>query len=173
MDNTPMSPVAKGLIVSAILIGYSCLIGVLGQNMNPDLAMIPLSILLICTALSGFYFASQMKGNVTQGGVFLHSFKMTALVAAMIGVWIAISLKLNLFHVMDQGLEMTRQSLIKAGDLKPDEIEDQLRIAKGAAAPMGTIMNVVLYLFIGAIGSIIGAVFSKKNPGYRPVQKEI
>jgi hypothetical protein len=172
MDKMPMSSVAKGLIISAILIAYSCIIGALGQNMNPDLAMIPLGILLVSAILSGVYFAKQTNGNTTQGGIFLHVFKMTALVAAMFGLWIAISLKFNLFHVMDQALEMTRQSLVKSGALKPDEIEDQLKIAKGAAAPMGTIMNVVMYLFIGAIGSIIAAVFSKRNPNYIPVQKD-
>lgn len=172
MDKTPMSPVAKGLIVSAILIAYSCIIGALGQNKNPDLAMIPFGLLLVSAILSGIYYAKQMNGDVTQGSVFLHSFKMTALVAAMFGLWIAIALKFNFFHVMDQALEMARQSIIKGGTIKPDDIEDQLKIAKGAAGPMGTIMNVVVYLFIGAIGAIIGAVFSKRNPNYIPVQKD-
>jgi hypothetical protein len=170
MDNNAMSPVTKGLIVSAVLIIYSCIIGALGQNKNPDLAMIPLAILLVSAIASGLLYAKQLNGNVTQGGVFFHSFKMTALIAATFGLWIAVSLKFNLFHLMDQSLEVMRQSLEKEGQMKPEEIEDQLKIAKGAAAPMGTIMNVVMFLFIGAIGSIVGAVFSKKNPDFRPVK---
>ena len=165
MSDTPVSPAAKGLAVSAIIVIYSIVITKMGQLANPDLAIVPFGILLVAVVLGDLYFAKQMGGKADFKSIFIHGFKMAALVGAVIGLWVALSLKFNFFGVLDQALESARKLLEKSGTMDKVEIEEHLAGYKNGTGPMSAIMNVVGYLFVGAIGSLIGAVFANKNDG--------
>jgi hypothetical protein len=170
MNRKPTTPALKGLIVSAILVAYSIIIISMKLETNKDLGPVPYAILFGGTLFGSLYYAREMKGNVTFMEVFKHGFKMTTLIAAIAGFWILISLKYLFPHVLEQGMQLIKDNMMKGGKSK-DEAEKFIASYRNGALAMSSIMTVVFYLIIGALGAVTGAVFSTKNPGYIPGQQ--
>lgn len=171
MDKKIATPASKGLIISLALIVFAIITVVLKQESNAALSAIPMLILLAGTAWSAMQYSKQMDGNVTFGNLFSHGFKTGALVAGIMGLWIAVSLSFIFPEALDRMLEMTREQLVKDGKMSTDEIDTTLATYKKGAPVFATISTVILYLIIGAIGSLIGAAISKKNQAPHPFQE--
>ncbi|MDA3613938.1 DUF4199 family protein [Polluticaenibacter yanchengensis] len=156
-------PTFKGLIIAAVIIIFSIVVAYLKQVDNQSLGLVPLTILLLGVLIGNFIFIKQSGANSPQfGAIFKHGFKATALVAAMVSVWIAISLSLNIFGTMDMAVEAATRQLQTSTEIKPDEIPTQIEAFKKSVAPFSAIQNVVIYLLIGALGSLLGAVLGRK-----------
>jgi hypothetical protein len=133
------------------------------------LGLIPIAILIGGIIWANISFAKQMDGNVTFGQVFGHGFKAAALVAGMMGLWVAISLSLLFPESLDRAMEMQRAAMLEQG-MGENEVDKALVLGKKMAAPMGAIVSVIMYLIVGAIASLIGAAVAKKNPSPTPFQ---
>ncbi|MES2646364.1 MAG: DUF4199 domain-containing protein [Bacteroidota bacterium] len=167
MNNKPTTPAVKGLIISAILVVYSIVIISLKMDTNKDLGPIPYAIVFGGTLFGSLYFAREMNGNVSFMEVFKHGFKMTTLVAAIAGFWILISMKYLFPHVLEHGMELIKTNMVKQGKTH-EEADKFIAGYRNGALAMSSIMTVVLYIIIGALGAVTGAVFSTKNPEYIP-----
>lgn len=163
MENKGMTSVTKGLLISLVLVVISIVITITKQETNRSLSMIPIAFFLGGIIWSCLTYSKQMEGNVTFGNIFSHGFKTTALVAAIASLWAAISLTLIFPEALDRAMEAQRLQMIKQG-IDDDQIEKAMTLGKKLAVPMGTVVTVIIYLFLGAIGSLVGASLSKKNP---------
>lgn len=164
METEITRPAIKGLIISLALICFSVVIAILKQDTNKSLGIIPLVIMLGGIVWACLSYAKQMNGNVTFGNIFSHGFKASALVAAIMGLWIAIYLLILFPEVLDRTLATQRETMQKQGNISEEDIEKYLTVGRKMAVPMGTIVNVILYMVVGAISSLLGAFLAKKNP---------
>jgi hypothetical protein len=164
MEKKPISHLMAGGIIGGIMILYSCILIILDQTTNKSLGW--LSFLLIILALSFFI---REKGNaegnnLSFGELFSYGFKTTAFITI---IMLAFQVIYNLIFpdTIDKILEITRQTIIEKQPNLPDEqIESAVGITKRFYWPMiigGTILGTIIQ---GAIGSLIGAAITKKNP---------
>ena len=163
MEKQIMSPATKGLLIGLALIIISLVILLTKQENNKSLGGISIAVMLGGIIWACLSFSKQMDGNVTFGNIFSHGFKTSALVGALVSLWVALTLGLLFPETIDRALEAERMNMIKK-QMSDEDIENAMKIGKKIAVPMGVIFTVILYLVIGAIGSLIGASLAKKNP---------
>jgi len=164
MENKVTTPVMKGLIISLILIVFAVVVTIFKLETNKALGIVPIVILLGGIIWANINFAQQMVGKA-----FGHGFKASALVAGIMGLWVAFSLTVLFPESLDRAMEMQRTAMLEQG-MGESEVDKALSIGKKMAAPMGAIVSVIMYLIVGAIGSLIGAAVAKKNPTPTPFQ---
>lgn len=163
MEKQIMTPATKGLLIGLALIIISLVILLTKQENNKSLSGISIAVMVGGIIWACLSFSKQMNGNVTFGTVFSHGFKTSALVAALVSLWVALTLGLLFPEVIDRALEAERIKLMDK-QMSDEEIDNAMTIGKKIAVPMGVIFTVILYLVMGAIGSLIGAALAKKNP---------
>lgn len=169
MDKQVTTPPVKGLIIALALIIFAVIITVMQQETNRSLSIIPFAIMLGGIVWACLSYAKQMDGNVTFGNVFSHGFKTSALIAAIMGLYVALSLTVLFPEALDRGMEMQRLEMIKKG-MSDDQIDKYMTMGRKMAVPMGTIVSVIIYLVVGAISALLGASVAKKNPN--PVKQD-
>ncbi|HEY0750415.1 MAG TPA: DUF4199 domain-containing protein [Chitinophagaceae bacterium] len=167
MEQTkPVSHFVAGLIIAAILIVYSLILNFTGQGQNQSLGWV--AYLLFIGAL--IYFITQYGKSVNYsasfGKLFGYGFKITAIVTLIILLFTMIFF--SVFpEYKEQIMEAMRTEMDKQvdsgkiqesqADTFIDTYESRFLLLTGAGIIFG-------YLVIGAIGSLIGAAVTKKNP---------
>lgn len=169
METKVTTPVMKGLIIALALIAFAAIITIFKLETNKVLGIIPIVILLGGIVWANITYAKQMDGNVTFGQVFGHGFKAAAMAAGIMGLWVALSLTILFPESLDRAMDIQRTAMLDQG-MSESEVDKALSIGKKMAAPMGAIVSVIIYLIVGAIGSLIGAALAKKNPTPAPFQ---
>jgi hypothetical protein len=164
METKVTSPAVKGMIISLALIGFAVVVTIMQQDTNKALGFIPMAMMLGGIVWACLSYSKQMNGNVTFGNVFSHGFKTTALVAAVMGLWVALSLSLIFPESLDRAMDMQREALEQKGGMSDADIDKYMTMGRKMALPMGTIVTVILYLVVGAISALLGASVAKKNP---------
>lgn len=164
MEKQITSPAVKGLFIALALIAFAVVVTVMQQETNRSLSVIPLAMLLGGVVWACLSYSKQMDGNVTFGNVFSHGFKASALVAGIMGLWVAVSLLVIFPEALDRAMEAQREAMQKKGGVSDEDIDKYMTMGRKMAVPMGTIVSVILYLVIGAISSLLGASIAKKNP---------
>jgi hypothetical protein len=168
MKPTVTAPAQKGLLIALPLVVFAIVITILKLEANQALGIVPILLMLAGIVWACISYSNQMQGNVTFGNVFGHGFKASAVIAAIMGLWVAISLGLIFPESLDRAMDLQREAMQKKGDVPDEQIEQAMRIGKKMALPMGTIFSVIIYLIIGALGSLLGAAVAKKNPNPQP-----
>jgi hypothetical protein len=162
METKVMTPATKGLMISLVIIVISVAITATKQESNRTLSIIPIAFVLGGVIWADLSYSKQMDGNVTFGNLFSHGFKSGAVVAAIASLWAALSLSILFPDALDRALDAQRLKMIKDG-MDEDQIDKALTIGRKLAVPMGTVFTAILYLILGAIGSLVGAAISKKT----------
>jgi hypothetical protein len=171
MEKKITSPALKGLIISLILLVISIVFLIFKLEGNKMLGLIPIGIFLIGIILSNINYSNQKNANVTFANLFSHGFKASALVAGIMGLWVALSLGLLFPEALERGMEAQSQAMSEKG-MSESDIDNAMELGKKVAIPMGTIFSAIIYLAIGAIGSLIGAAIAKKNPNPTPFESD-
>jgi hypothetical protein len=168
MEVKTTAPSQKGLIIALPLVLFAVVITVLKMESNQSLGVLPILGMIGGIVWACLSYSKQMNGNVTFGDVFSHGFKASAVVAAIMGLWVAISLGLLFPEALDRAMDLQREAMEKKGGMPDEEIDQAMAIGKKMALPMGTIFSVIICLVIGAIAALIGAAVAKKNPNPQP-----
>ena len=164
MEQKVTPPWMIALITSLVLILFNIIIYITNQLMNKSLRNIPLLIIILVVIVSCIFFAKQMQGQVSYGNVFAHGFKITAGIAALMGIYTFISIKFIHPEVVNLSLDMARIELEKSGKLSSDKIDSYLEMAKNNYLSF-TVASLTFFIaLIGFIASLIGAGVAKKNP---------
>ena len=165
-----MSSVAKGLIISLILIVITLVITLTGLEGNTGAGLIPMAVFIGGIIWGCTSFAKDMGGNVTFGNVFAHGFKIAAAITAIMVVFTAISLTFINPEAKNIALEEARRRL-EEGKMNDDQIDQTLAITRDYFLPMAIGGILLTYLIVGLITSLIGAAVAKKNPNGPFVQQ--
>ena len=167
MEKKITSPAVKGIIISLFLIVFALAIQFLNLSKNKGLSSLQFLLLLTGIIWSAISFAKQMNGNVTFGNIFVHAFKTTAAVTAIMIVYTIISIKFISPEIINQALDEARTNM-ESKNMSDDQIDKAINFTKKFFVPL-TIGGVLLFfMIVGVIGSLIGAAVAKKNPQEGP-----
>jgi len=159
-----MTHVQKGLLVSLILIVLGVVAHFAGIENEGWYRWLPSIILLGAIIWACVFYSTQMNGQVTFGNIFLHGFKMSAVITVILIVWTILAVTLIFPEMKEKGMETARQQMEDSGKLTDSEIEQRLEVGKKFFTVI--VIGTVLFgtLIVGAIASLIGAAVAKKKP---------
>jgi hypothetical protein len=162
-ENKIMSPQIKGLLIALIVIilgiaGYFTGIGFSSWYNWVVNAIMFAAIIIACV-----HFANQKQGYVTFGNVFLHGFKITAVVAVIVLVYSLLAFTVLFPDLKEKMFEMQQAQMEKQG-LDDDKLEQGMTMMKKyfmIFLVLGVIFGTLIW---GCIASLIGAAVAKKKP---------
>lgn len=159
----PISHIVAGLIIAGVLVIISTIIQFMNLATTPGVAWIqPIVIIL------GLLFLVRAYGKANNytmsfGNLFAYGFKTTA-VFTIITIAFSILFLLLFPDLKEKTFEMTRQQLEKDGKLSDEQIDQALEVTRKffwVGVVGGSMLGMII---MGAIGSLIGAGATKKQP---------
>lgn len=157
------SHITKGVIIGLVLVVIAIAAYFTGQQNSTWNKWAGNIVLIGGVIWACISYGKQMNNHVTFGNVFAHGFK-TTIVATLISLVFSIIFLAIFPEMKEQGIEMARQELESQGKMTDDQIDTALDISRKYFWPI-MIGGVLLgSLFMGVIGSLIGAAVTKKTP---------
>jgi hypothetical protein len=164
MENKVTSHISKGLIISLILIVLDLISGFAGIKFETWFQWIPTLIFFVAIIWACINYANQMNNAVTFGNVFAHGFKTTAVITCLMIVYTIISVYVIFPETKELSLEKARQQMEQNPDLPEDAVEQGLEMTRRLFMPFLIGGALLVFLITGALASVLGAAFAKKNP---------
>jgi hypothetical protein len=157
-----MSPQIKGLLIALIVI----ILGIAGYFTNLGFSTwynwVVNAIMLAAIIIACVHFANQKQGYVTFGNVFLHGFKITAVVAIIVLVYTLLAFTVLFPDMKEKIFEMQQAQMEKRG-LDDDKLEQGMTMMKKYFMIFLVIGVIFGTLIWGSIASLIGAAVAKKK----------
>jgi NAD/NADP transhydrogenase beta subunit len=170
MEQKITSHLTKGLLLSLILIAISVATTIFIKDLQQQqkFGWVTYAIVIGGIAFCGFQYAKEMDGNVTFGNVFAHGFKVTAVVTSIFIVYTVLSLTVLFPEMKEKALEMAREQMESQGKLSEEQIDGAIEITRKGFLVFAIGGSLIGFLFMGALGAVLGAVIAKKNPNPTP-----
>ncbi len=168
MEEKIVQPWMKGLILSLITIIISVALYLTDQMQNKALGAVSWVIIVAGIIWSCIYYAKQMQGDVTFGNVFAHGFKVTATLIVITVVYTLLSFKVLFPEMTDKIIENAATEMEKNQKLTDEQVKAALDMTRKFMMPFAIGGIILMYGFIGAIASAIGAGVAKKTPKQNP-----
>jgi hypothetical protein len=162
-EKKTMSHFLAGAIVAAILIFYSVILIISDQIQNQQLAWI--SYVLMIGSLIYFIreYGHALDFNITFGKLFSYGFKSTTF-ATIIMLAFQVSLNLIFPEMQEKMIEVAREKMSEDPRVTEEAIEMTTTFLTKTFWPLLIAGTLFGSLVIGAIGSLIGAAITPKNP---------
>ncbi len=100
--------------------------------------------------------------NVTFGNVFSSCFRATAIITLVMILWTFISLMI-FPEIKEKAIEMAMEGMTQKG-MSDEQIDQAVGMTRKFFLPFAVGGALFMYLFWGAIFSLLGAAIAKKNP---------
>jgi len=164
MEKKPVTHFLVGGIMGAITILSSVILIITDQIQNQSLGWISTVLMFIALIYFVRDYGNAKQNQLSFGELFAFGFKSSAFATILI---LAFQVIFNLVfpEMLDKMLDITRQKMLEQ---KPQPTDEQIEMALGFTKKFfwpliigGTVFGT---LFFGAIGSLIGAAITKKNP---------
>ena len=163
-----MEPPKKTFVNAALVISLILIIAdLIGKFANltfttwfkwlPSLILIA-ALIIACTA-----YGKENGGAVSFGNVFGYGFKISAVVTGIVLVYTIIALYFIFPEIKDMALEQARKQMEEKGTMSQDNIDTALAMTRKLFMPFAIAGVIIGTLLVGAIGSVLGAAFTKKN----------
>lgn len=161
-ENKIMSPQIKGLLIALIVI----ILGIAGYFTELGFSTwynwVVNAIMFAAIIIACVHFANQKQGFVTFGNVFLHGFKITAVVAIIVLVYTLLAFTVLFPDMKEKIFEMQQAQMEKSG-LDDDKLEQGMTMMKKYFMIFLVIGVIFGTLIWGCIASLIGAAVAKKK----------
>jgi hypothetical protein len=157
-----VSHVTAGLVIAGLLIVYSMVLTFMDLSGNQTLGLMSLLILLAGLIYFIMQYGKSVDHSATFGQLFSFGFKATA-VATIIVLVFQVAFFLIFPEYRDKMEEISREQMYKQG-LAEAQVEQAIGFTRRFFWPFLIAGTVVSNLFVGAIGSLIGAGITKKTP---------
>ncbi len=157
-----ISHVTAGLVIAGLLIVYSMVLTFMDLSGNQTLGLMSLLILLAGLIYFIMQYGKSVDHSATFGQLFSFGFKATA-VATIIVLVFQVAFFLIFPEYRDKMEEISREQMYKQG-LAEAQVEQAIGFTRRFFWPFLIAGTVVSNLFVGAIGSLIGAGITKKTP---------
>jgi len=162
-ENKIMSPQIKGLLIALIVI----ILGIAGYFTNLGFSTwfnwVVNAVMFAAIIIACVHFANQKQGYVTFGNVFLHGFKISAVIEIIMLVYTILSLTILFPDMKEKIFEMQAAQMEKRG-LDDDKMEQATNAMKNFFWPITIGVTIFGTLIWGSIASLIGAAVAKKKP---------
>jgi len=158
-----MSPQIKGLLIALVVI----ILGIIGYFTGLGFSTtwynwVVNLVLLAAIIFACVHFANQKEGFVTFGNVFLHGFKISAVVTIIMLVYTLLAFTVLFPDMKEKIFEMQAAQMEKQG-MDEDKIEQATSVMKNFFWPLTIGVTIFGTLIWGAISSLIGAAVAKKK----------
>ena len=157
-----MSPQIKGLLIALIVI----ILGIAGYFTDLGFSTwynwVVNLIMLVAIIIACIHFANQKQGFVTFGNVFLHGFKISAVIAVIVLVYTLLAFTVLFPDMKEKIFEMQRIKMEESG-IDDDKLEQATTVMKKyfmIFLVLGVIFGTLVW---GCIASLIGAAVAKKK----------
>jgi hypothetical protein len=157
-----VSHVTAGLVIAGLLIVYSMVLTFMDLSGNQTLGLMSLLILLAGLIYFIMQYGKSVDHSATFGQLFSFGFKATA-VATIIVLVFQVAFFLIFPEYRDKMEEISREQMYKQG-LAEAQVEQAIGFTRRFFWPFLIAGTLVSNLFVGAIGSLIGAGITKKTP---------
>jgi hypothetical protein len=157
-----ISHITAGLVIAGLLIVYSMVLTFMDLSGNQTLGLMSLLILLAGLIYFIMQYGKSVDHSATFGQLFSFGFKATA-VATIIVLVFQVAFFLIFPEYRDKMEEISREQMYKQG-LAEAQVEQAIGFTRRFFWPFLIAGTVVSNLFVGAIGSLIGAGITKKTP---------
>ena len=161
-ENKIMSPQIKGLLIALVVIILGIAGYFTGLGFTTWYNWVVNAIMLAAIIIACVHFANQKQGYVTIGNVFLHGFKITAVVAIIVLVYTLLAFTVLFPDMKEKIFEMQQAQMEKRG-LDDDKLEQGMTMMKKYFMIFLVIGVIFGTLIWGAIASLIGAAVAKKK----------
>ena len=162
-ENKIMSPQIKGLLIALVVI----ILGIIGYFTGLGFSTtwynwVVNLVLLAAIIFACVHFANQKEGFVTFGNVFLHGFKISAVVTIIMLVYTLLAFTVLFPDMKEKIFEMQAAQMEKRG-LDDDKMEQATNAMKNFFWPITIGVTIFGTLIWGSISSLIGAAVAKKK----------
>jgi len=164
MEQKVTPPWMIALITSLACIVINIAAYAMNQLTNKSFGNIQILLVFGVVIWACIFYAKQMQGQVSYGNVFAHGFKVTAGIAALLAIYIFVSVKFIYPEIIDLTIEQSRIEMEKVGKLTTDQIDEYLKLTRNNFLSFSIGFSIFFIALVGVIGSLIGAGFAKKNP---------
>jgi hypothetical protein len=164
MEKNVTSPIVKGLIITLILAVLDLIAGFAHFKFATWYRWLPTLVLLVSIVWACISYGSQLNGNVTYGNAFAHGFKTSAVVACLSLIYTLLSIYLIFPDTKDLAIDQARRQMEAKGGLSEENIDQAIEMTKKMFMPIAIAGVVLGTLLVGAIASLLGAAFTKRNP---------
>ncbi len=158
------SPLTKGLIISLILIVLDIIAGFAGYRFQTWYQWLPTIVFCVAIIWACINYANQMNNAVTFGNVFGHGFKTTAVITCIMIVYTLIAIFVLFPDMKDMAIEKAREQMAKNPNVSEEMADQAIEMTKRLFIPFAIGGALLGYLIAGAIASLLGAAFARKNP---------
>ena len=162
-EKKPVSHIVAGLTIAAILVVYSILLNYMDLSQNQSMGWLSYIILVGGLILFINLYGKAKDHRVTFGNLFSYGFKATAIITLIMIVFIIIFF-IAFPEFKDKIVDAAREGMEKQGKMTDDQIDQGLEMFERNFILFSAGGALFMYLILGAIGSLIGAAITKKQP---------
>ncbi|MES2776151.1 MAG: DUF4199 domain-containing protein [Bacteroidota bacterium] len=170
MEKKLMSPVVKGLIIAAAVIAFAVVTAIMGVEKSKNFGWVQYVLIIGGIVWACINYGNQMEGNVTFGNVFAHGFKVTAVLTCIFILYMVLALTVLFPEIKEQSLAIMRAEMAKQPN--KGDTEQMEKIVAGVSKYFVVITagsTMIVFLIMGCVASLAGAVVAKKNPNANPL----
>lgn len=160
----PISPIVAGLILGVVTVVLSHIFASGGGG-----AWIGNLLIIVGLVVFINLYAKAKYNEVTFGELFSYGFKATALIVLIYVAYIIVFALTNP-SMKEEAVELMRQELEKKGNMTDDEIQKSVNLVDKYFWLFTAGVACLVFCFVGAVGSLIGAAVTKKVPKSRADQ---
>jgi Protein of unknown function (DUF4199) len=154
--------IIAGLVISLILVVVDLIGKFASLTFTTWFKWLPSILLIIALIIACRSFGKERDGLVTFGNIFGYGFKITLFVTGIMVVYSLLSIYFIFPEMKDLAIEEARKQMEEKGTLSQDNIETALAMTRKLFIPFAIAGIIIGTLIIGAIGSLLGAAFTKK-----------
>ena len=162
-EKKPVSHIVAGLTIAAILVVYSILLNYMDLSQNQSMGWLSYIILIGGLILFINLYGKAKNNQVTFGNLFSYGFKATAIITLIMIAFIIIFF-LAFPEFKDKIVDAAREGMEKQGKMTDDQIDQGIEMFERNFILFSAGGALFMYLILGAIGSLIGAAITKKQP---------
>lgn len=166
----PITHIQGGLIIAGILVVASTIIQFMNLSSSPAAGMIQPVVIILGLLLLVRAYGKANNYSLSFGNLFAYGFKTTA-VFTIISIVFSVLFLLLFPDLKEKSFEMARQQMEDNPKLTEEQIDQAIEISRKFFW-VGIVGGSMIFMIIlGAIGSLIGAAATKKQPNNPFIQE--
>lgn len=159
----PISHISAGLIMAGILVVFSTVISFMNLSASPGVSFIQPVIIIVGLIMLIRTYGKANGYSLSFGNLFAYGFKTTA-VFTIISIVFSVLFLLLFPDLKEKSFEMAREQMEANPNISEDQIDQAIDMSRRFFW-VGVIGGSMIFMIItGAIGSLIGAGVTKKQP---------